>query len=234
MKSAHSVSGFLLLTAISAQAMPDLSAQPAPFPVFLRVGFSSVLEFDEIPTRVVLGDGQAFQVERLDHSLVLRTMVPYATSNMFVYFKEATPKLFVLTAAEDAQPTFFKRIENPKPIPTETPAATGGQHAKASHVLSTRFDAKKDYLTLDVILSADSRAILRPRWDLVRLRYLSRIQAPFKLWSERKEVQKDATVRARFIFLKPNVPRNLSSAVLVVPIDGETMPLILPLGRASR
>jgi hypothetical protein len=235
MKLAHIAFGLSLFSSTSSLASVEASAQTAPFPVFLKVGFSSVLEFDEAPSRVVLGDTQAFQVERLDRSLVLRTLVPYATSNMFVYFKDAAPKLFILTAAEDAEPTYFRKIENPKPI-TPTPSSNAKQAAlpRTSRVLSARFDAKKDYLTVEVVIAADSQSPLRPAWELVRLRYLSSVQAPAKLWSERKEVQKDSTVRARFIFAKANVPRNLVNASLVVPLDGRATPLSLALTGGGR
>jgi hypothetical protein len=78
-------------------------ASPAPLPIFLKMGFSSVLEFSEAPSRVVLGDNQGFKVERLDESIVIKTLVPYANTNMFVYFRAQEPQLFVLTASEEAE-----------------------------------------------------------------------------------------------------------------------------------
>lgn len=57
-------------TLLFALLIPSLATattlNPAPFPIFLKSGFSSVVEFDDAPTRVVLGDGQSFQVEKLD------------------------------------------------------------------------------------------------------------------------------------------------------------------------
>jgi hypothetical protein len=227
----------LALACIRTEASSDLAAHPVPFPVFLKIGFSSILEFEEAPTRVVLGDSQAFQVERLDRSLVLRTLVAYATSNMFVYFKTATPRLFVLTASEDAEPTYFKNLETPKkPLPPRAPIRAGNAISKpgVSQIVSAKFDAKKDYLTVEVKLAADSTRLLRPNWNLVRLRHLTAIQAPVKLWAERKDVQKDSTVRARFIFAKANIPRDLSGSLLIVPIEGQLTPLTLKLRGVSR
>ena len=91
---------FLFVLLYSTQLLAD-PIPAVPFPVFLRQGFSSVLEFEEAPTRVVLGDTQNFQVEKLDKSLILKTLVPYATTNMFAYFREKDPKIFILTASED-------------------------------------------------------------------------------------------------------------------------------------
>ncbi len=225
----------LALSSTFADASSDLAAHPVPFPVFLKIGFSSILEFEEAPTRVVLGDAQAFQVERLERSLVLRTLVAYATSNMFVYFKTAPPRLFVLTAAEDAEPTYFKKLETPK-APASSVARGGAIPAKIgiSQIISAKFDVKKDYLTVEVRIAADSTRLLRPSWNLVRLRHLTTIQAPVKLWAERKDVQKYSTVRARFIFAKPNVPRDFSGSLLIVPIEGQLTPLTLALRGASR
>ena len=227
-----------LLVSSAAVASVTPTPQSAPFPVFLRLGFSSVLEFEEAPNRVVLGDSQAFQVERLDKSLVLRTLIAYATTNMFVYFKEATPKVFVLTASEEAEPTYFRRIEIPKELqapPKQAPRlAAPVSKPGVSLVVSATFDPKKDYLTVETRLSSDSSQILRPNWDLIRLRYPSGTIVPFKLWAERKEVQKDSSIRARFIFAKPNIPRDLANVALIVPIEGQVSPLTLDLKRGVR
>src|SRR5476651_1017859 len=101
----------LLLSSLVATGAEVTPIAPImPFPVFLKAGFSSVLEFEEVPVRVVLGDGQSFQVEKVERSLVVRTLSPYAASNMFVYFKDTAPRLFVLTASEDANPTYYKKF----------------------------------------------------------------------------------------------------------------------------
>lgn len=238
MNRLYAVIGIFFISSTLSYASLDLASHPAPFPVFLKSGFSSVLEFEEAPTRVVLGDSQTFQVERLERSLVLRTLVAYATSNMFVYFKTSAPKLFVLTASEDAEPTYYKKVETPKELspPKTAVRSEGGTPLKprVSEITSARFDIKKDYLTVEVRLVADSTRLLRPNWNLVRLRHQAAIQAPVKLWAERKDVQKDSAVRARFIFAKPNVPRDLSNALLIVPIEGQLTPLSLPLRGVPR
>lgn len=218
---------FIFLFPIVALAA---SVPPTPFPVFLKAGFSSILEFDDAPTRVVLGDSQSFQVEKLDHSLVIKTLTNYAASNMFVYFKEEEPRLFVLTASEDAQPTYYRKFESPLPLKKEYVAMSPSVRRmlkRPSQILSAQFDAKKDYLTVDAEISADSSGILKPNWSLVRLTFNGSANAPFKLWSERKDIQKDSCVRVRFIFVKPNVPRDLKGAALVIPLLGEARALTL-------
>lgn len=223
------------LLAGSAAAAPP----PAPFPVFLRQGFSSVLEFPEAPSRVVLGDSESFQVERLDRSLVVKTLTNYATSNLFVYFQEAEPRLFILTASEDAEPTYFKRFDPPfKPVPQEPRGATTKRSAVPSKrelkVTDTLFDDKKDYFTVEVAISADSRAPIHPNWELVRLTFNGKALKSYRLWAERKEIQKDSTVHARFIFVKPNIPRDMKGVTLVVPVIGEAKAFSLSLGGKTR
>ena len=237
----------LALLATEALATPMSTPDTQPMPVFLRMGFSSVLEFEEPPTRVVLGDSQAFQVERLDQSLVLRTLVAYANTNMFVYFKNGPQKLFVLTASEEAEPTYFRKIETLKaPTPIVQPKQPGPSRApntantqtplrnQPTGVSSATFDSKKDYLTIEVRISAGSDALLLPSWDKVRLRYQTGFKVPFKLWAERKDVQKDASIRARFIFAKPNVPRDLIDTALIIPVEGRSEPIVLALKRGAR
>lgn len=235
MKWTHLSIVSVLFSTVPVAATPPVMP-PAPLPIFLRIGFSSVLEFEDAPARVVLGDSQAFQVEKLDKSLVLRTLVAYATTNLFVYFNGGQPRLFVLTASEEAEPTYFKKIEIQKlPMPAKTPTRAPAIQTvpKKSEVLSASFDTKKDYLTVEVQIAADSTAVFHPDWALVRLRHETTTQAPFKLWSERKEVQKDSAVRARFIFAKPNIPKDLAGTVLVIPLDGRLTPLNLPLKRGT-
>ena len=211
---------------------PTFASQvpPSAFPIFLKAGFSSVLEFDETPIRVVLGDGQSFQVEKVDRSLVIRTLAAYAASNMFVYFKGEDPRLFVLTASEDANPTYYKKFEKDAPlkpvqkVPTSIPHLIFKTEPKIGYtvrVLRADFDTKKDYLTLDCELSSQSKELLKPVWNLVRMTYKSKALTPVKLWSERQNVQKDSHVKFRLIFTKPNVPRDLKGVNLVIPLLGQ-------------
>jgi hypothetical protein len=218
-----------LLFAVSAFASINVSTQPLP--IFLKAGFSSVIEFDEAPIRVVLGDGQAFQVERVDRSIVVRTLAPYAVTNLFVYFKEASPKLFVLTASEDAEPSYLLKIQT-KEVPKVSKAVAPSESSvktSSIRIMRQEFDAKKDYLTLGFQIAADSSQPLLPNWDLVRLRFGKNVLAPSKLWAERKDVQRDSRVNARLIFAKPNLPRNLSDVTLVVPIQGKANAMSVPL-----
>lgn len=217
-------------TAFAAQNVP-----PTPFPVFLKFGFSSVLEFEDLPVRVVLGDSQSFQVEKLDRSVVVKTLAPYAASNMFVYFKVDPPRLFVLTASEDAEPTYYKKFESLK-IPTSAKPSGSGNLVviKGARVVSAHFDDKKDYLTVEIEVSSDSSQVIKPRWAWVRLHTAKTAIAPMKLWAERESIQKDSKVKARFIFAKPNVPRNMAGASLVVPILGQASPITISLQGRSR
>jgi hypothetical protein len=225
----------ILLPAVSvAGQLP-----PTPFPVFLKAGFSSVLEFDEVPVRVVLGDGQSFQVEKVDHSLVVRTLTPYAASNMFVYFKEAQPRLFILTASEDANPTYYKKFDkevDPKKVMKSEESSTRSLGAKIEpkigyvvRVLHASFDSKKDYLTLECELQSKSHEVLKPVWNLLRVSFQSKTLAPFKLWAERQEVQKDSKVKFRLIFAKPNLPRDLKGVSLIIPLLGQPTAINVPI-----
>lgn len=220
---------FLLLFPITCFAT---DIPPTPFPVFLKLGFSTILEFDEAPSRVVLGDGQSFQIERLNKSIVLKTLAPYATTNMFVYFSSKATRLFVLTASEDAEPTYYKKFEEivflkEKSSPVQ-PMKIGVT------VISAKFDDKKDYFTVEFQISSDATMPIKPSWDLVRLAYNQKFIAPKQLWSERKEVQKDSKVKSRLVFVKPNIPANLVGVRLIVPIVGRQTPFsILMNGRVK-
>lgn len=217
---------FILFSKVTLAAV---QISPTPFPIFLKAGYSTILEFEEIPSRVVLGDSQAFQVERLEHSIVIKTLAPYASTNMFIYFRSGASRLFVLTASEDAQPTYYKKFESEKKPKQSTETALPRQFTRSSRVRMVQFDAKKDYLTIEIEIMTDSKEIIRPNWSLVRLKQGSKTTAPVKLWSERNDVQKDSVVKSRFVFVKPNVTRNLDGAVLVIPIANDTRTISLPL-----
>lgn len=207
-------------------------ATPMPFPVFLKTGFSSVLEFDDVPTRVVLGDAQSFQVEKLDRSIVLKCLVPYASGNMFVYFKTKEPRLFLLTASEDAEPTYYKKFETPV-FPVVKSTKTISTYKRSARLLMAQFNVKKDYLTVEIELTADSNEPIKPNWSLVRILFNKTAITPFKLWAERQDVQKDTRVKARFIFAKPNLPKNLKGVTIVIPTLG-SKPFNLELSEKTR
>ena len=207
---------------------------PTAFPIFLKLGFSSILEFDDSPTKVVIGDSQNFQVERLNRSIVLKTVAPYAASNMFVYFANAEPRLFVLTASEEAEPTYYRKFQRPVEMIKETAKAFRSQSKRSVRIISAQFDGKKDYLTIDVEVGADSKELVKPNWSNVRLIHSKSTLVPYKLWAQRQEVQKDSRIRARFIFAKPNVPKNMVGVSLVIPVVGSTTPFALALARGSQ
>ncbi len=229
---------FPLWSLLLAKAATAGQFTPAAFPVFLKSGFSSILEFDETPIRVVLGDSQSFQVEKVDRSIVVRTLVPYAASNMFVYFRNDDPRLFVLTASEDANPTYYKKFDKEMkakqvsssvavmPVLLKKLDKSTGSMITISKI---NFDPKKDYLTLDCELITESKDKLKPSWDLIRLRYKDSVIKPFKLWAERKDVQKNSKVKFRLIFSKPNLSRDLSGVTLVVPLLGQSNALTISI-----
>lgn len=225
---------YLLLIITSQFIYPfthALTLSPTPFPVFLRPGFSTVLEFEESPTRVVLGDVQNFQVEKLDRSIVAKTNASYATSNMFVYFKTNEPRLFVLTASEDVDPTYYKKFESI--VPKKIIGLNKTILQRGISLVSAKFSPKKDFLTIEVLISADSTARILPQWQNVRLNYKYGSLSASKLWSERQEVQKDSGVKARFVFAKPNLSKKLAGASLSVPIAGSIKPFTLNLAGRS-
>jgi hypothetical protein len=224
----------VFLSILISQAIAAPSIGPMAFPVFLKEGFSSILEFEEAPTQVVLGDQNLFQVERLNRSIVLKPLVPYATTNMFVYFKAKDTRLFLLTASEDAEPTFYKKFETlaPKVVQVQK-AKPVVKIVRGVHIKRSEFDRKKDYLTVDFIVAADSTGKIAPSWDLIRLKYRDKAISPSKLWSERREVLRDSRINARLIFAKPNIPSDMKDVSLVVPAKGSAKSWIVKLGGAN-
>lgn len=221
----------ILIALFLSQTALAMNVNPTPFPVFLKEGFSSILEFEEAPTQVVLGDQNLFQVEKLERAIVIKPLVPYATTNMFVYFKKKETRLFILTASEDNEPTYLKKFTSlvpPKPTTISTHQATRVYGRKAV-VHKSIFDSKKDFLTVDFEISADDSAKITPDWDRIRLKHKDRFVSPSKLWSERREVQRDASIKARLVFTKPNIPFDLRDVSIVVPVKGSTKPFLVSL-----
>jgi hypothetical protein len=222
----------LILTVLLLSVPAEASMPPTSYPLFLRQGFSCVLEFEKAPKRVVIGDIQSFQVEKMETSLVVRALTAYASSNMFVYFETGEPRLFILSASEDAEPTLYRKFESPKvpEVKNEKPKVVTVTKGEGLRVVSAKFDSKKDFLTVDVNVSAGSSGPIKPKWELVRLKSGDTAIAPLKTWAERKEIQKDASLRARFIFARPNVGRDLKDVRLVLPIQGRSAPFSLLMG----
>lgn len=221
-----------MLVSMAANA----SQEPLSTPVFLKFGFSTIVEFEEAPTEVVIGNSQLFQIEQLRKSIVLRPLMKTATTNVFVYFKKASPRLLVLTASNDVKPTYYKLIResNLPKVPTQPKAALPLNKNQTStvglRVGRIEFRAPHDYLTVDVTITANSSREISPRWDLARLNSRDRHFTPSKVWSARRTVPRDSTIKARFIFSKPDIPGNLSGVSLQLPQEGSA-PMILNLGR---
>ena len=223
------------LTIVLAQVALAANATPTTFPVFLKEGFSSILEFEEAPSQVVLGDQNLFLVEKLNRSIVIKPLSPYATTNMFVYFKSKETKLFLLTASEEAEPTYYKKFDDEiKKSLDAGKVAVPVKYSKGLHLKSSDYDSKKDYLTIDFIIAADSSGKLSPSWDLIRIKHKDRIVNPTKVWSERREAQRDSFVKARLIFTKPNIPADFKNVSIIVPIKGISKPFTGELKGVSR
>jgi hypothetical protein len=218
---------FLLSALLPSEAA---LASPAPVPLFVKSGFSSVLEFDAKPSRVVIGDGGSFQVERLDRSLVIRPTVDEATTNLFVYFPNGSTRMFLLRATMEEEPALFRKYGVEATVAQQKIKTSVGFKRKATRILSANIDAKKDYLTVEAELSAPPNGKLEPVWKSVRLKAKGLEEVPQKLWAERGEIQADSTIKARFVFRKPNLLRSLKETSLVIPLKGRGTALVLRLG----
>lgn len=206
---------FFVYTLLYATTL--LANTTAPFPLFLKTGFSSVIEFNEVPTQVVLGDSQSFQIEKLNRSLAIRTNNPNTSSNMFVYFNEKEPYVFILTSSDEAEPTFYKKMDFPKAKPLPPKIVAPSTKKKFIGITSSHFDTKKDLLTVEVLLRADATSKITPSWERIRLKYKGKELKPKELWSEREVVQKDALVKARFSFIRPDIPKSMKDVLLIIP-----------------
>lgn len=226
----------ILLSLYLSQAIASTTIGPTAFPVFLKEGFSCILEFEESPTQVVLGDQNLFQIERLNRSIVIKPLTAYATTNLFVYFKSKETKLFLLMASEESEPTYYKKFDSviPPVIKKEKPLAPITKFNRGIRLESADLDKKKDYLTIDFVITADSSGKIAPNWEQIRLRTKDKVIAPLKLWSERREIQRDSQIRARLIFLKPNIPTDLKDTSIIVPLKGSISSLTLNLERKKR
>ena len=220
-----------LIPALSFAAETNLS--PTPFPVFLKLGFSAMLKFAEAPVTAVLGDAESFQVEKLGNSLVLRTLVSEASGNLIVHFKAGEPRIFILTASDEANPTLYQSFETKKVVvaPKDNPKvkALTWSYKKGTKLTKVKFDTKKDYLTIEMTITADSKEKIEPRWDWITLNRAKDTFKPEKVWAERDVIQKDSSIKARFTFKRPNVPLNLADTFLQIPVQGYASPVRLAL-----
>lgn len=203
-------------------------------PLFLKLGFSSVVEFDEEPEKIILGDSQSFQVEKTNKSLVIRSLTNYASSNLFVYFKKHPTQIFSLTSDEDASPTLLKKVYlNDLVIKASPPEATKTEvkkkYTEGVMLIKKEFSKAKDYLTLDYLITAGSSSKLEPEWKKIRLHCGKTEIPPYKTWSEREVIQKDSDMKARIIFLRPNIGNDLKKCFLDIPVKDRSKNLKLEL-----
>jgi hypothetical protein len=96
------------------------------------------------------------------------------------------------------------------------------------------FDEKKDYLSLEIRMTADATSVIKPNWKAVRLSHKKDQIKPNTIWAEREIIQKDTAVLARFVFKRPDVPRTLKDVALLIPLDGHKSPIRLPIPARSK
>lgn len=205
---------------------------PQSYPIFLKYGYSSVIEFEEAPIKAVLGDSQSFQVEKVEKSIVVRPLVNNASSNMFVYFKTYSPRLIILTANDEVTPTLFKKFESMilKPTSVAQKIIKTEVRPKANGITIFSFDRKKDFLNIDFVLVADSKNKIEPKWEQVYLKAGKLKIKADKVWSERREVQKDTYVKARATFVRPNISSSSDVLNLIIPTNGAELIFLVKKG----
>lgn len=229
---------FVLFTLITIFSLNSFALNdPTPViaqPLFLKLGFSSVIEFDEEPEKIILGDSQSFQVEKSNKSLVIRSLVNYASSNLFVYFRKHSTQIFSLTSDEDANPTLLKKIYlndlvNKAEAPKETKVEAKKKYIESVKLTKKEFSKAKDYLTLDYVITAGNLSKLEPIWKKIRLHCGKAEIPPYKTWSQREVIQKDSEMKARIIFLRPNIGNDLKKCFLDIPAKDRSKNLKLEL-----
>lgn len=225
----------MLIAFFVTVAHAQVATTPVPLPIFLKEGFTTVLEFDEPAVQVVLGDQGQFQVERVGKAIAIRPLSSYALTNLFVYFKKSGPRLFILNASEEAEPLHYKRFnsltsESKKSLVFEKPRI----RARRIMLVKSEFSRGNDFLTLNLVVSADSQSKLSPNWSAIDLIYNGKRIRPIKVWSSRREVQRDSQVQAQLNFVQPNVPTSLKNTTLAVPLLNEQKVIVLDLGKGKR
>lgn len=83
------------------------------------------------------------------------------------------------------------------------------------------------------LFAAGSKGKIIPNWEHIRLKNGSNVLSPTKLWSERREVLRESNIKARLIFTKPNVSKDLKGFSLIVPLKGSNKSWTLNLKGAK-
>lgn len=222
----------LLLVLSSSLAKANETIQSKP--IFLKPGFSSVIEFETTPTQVVIGDNSSFQVEKLRKSIVVRPLVDETTTNMLVYFSRSKPMLFILNSSQDSNPTLYRKIASPtKQVKrkVQTKKTKKKRYRRRTFIRKIDFDSKGDRLSITLGMSADWRMPIKPIWKSIKIRTRSKMLVPSKIWSQRKVVQPDSEVFSQFIFIRPGISKSLKDCHIIIPLVGYKKPLILALSK---
>ena len=142
---------------------------------------------------------------------------------------------FSLTADEDAVPTEYRKFEVIRPVKNPAPvlSKTASKLKRGAFLKSVSWDKSKDYLTVDGYINANQDSAISPKCEMIRLVDGNKRISPYKVWSERKEVQKDSTIKFRFIFLRPNVNKDLKKNFIIIPLQGKTETLHLELKKGK-
>lgn len=215
---------FIILSALAINSFAET--------IYLKPGRSSVIQFNEAPVGIILGNPKAFQAERYGSNLVLRSNVASASTNLFVLFKKSDLKSFDLHCDPELKQTSVLKVDYPelvqtsntdtfKPIQQTMPKddiLKLPRNQLFLRVMSASWTKHKDYLNITVRITNthDHRKTLG--WKYASLKKGDKFIVPAAVRARRAEVAPNEQIYTKLEYKRPDVPADLKDIKLVLPV----------------
>ena len=205
----------------------------------VRPGLSSVVCFTKSPDSIAIGDGRFFQAQKIGSNLLLRSTAQDKETNLLIFSGGGLSTSYklqsnlILPHSEsvdcDKKPEPFKPVKPAVALRVLSTVKKAG--LKAELIRKAWESPKRDYFTIRVRISNQSKTSWIPDWSKIQLRQGSKANSHSGLSSERREIPVGGVVTFDVQFTRLEISKN--RGYLVIPSNGETLELLVEKGGAK-
>ena len=196
----------------------------------INENLSTIVEFNQEPEALVIGNKKAFHVEKLQKRLVINsTLKAPQNSNLFVLFKGEKMAFLYLISNPGLSHNDFVKIDYPKVTLAKKPIKIKKKRIKKKrkrstwgkiHIKAYRavFSHKKDYLEIRLKISNGLKHRITPALSFTTIKSGKKYITPDKVFSERKTIASGSYTYVKLIFLRPDLPGKEKRFQINIPI----------------
>jgi len=198
----------------------------------IHPGQSTLFCLDKTPDDAVLTGAKFFEMMRAGPHLILTSFKELQKTTLMLFFgKEA--KIYEISS-NSILPHALKyncdKKEASLPKTVKTSPKKRVVPSLGVSILSVNWtNARKDYLTLYLQISNDSRGVLIPEWNKVTLKQDGKVVKFHRMKAQRQEIPAGASIKVSLDFKTPSLDQT-KAAYLIIPSNKSEMLALLKKG----